>query len=111
MPGRSIVYDRVKDYWGKDLPVNIGRDNFDELRYECYRDTLVALEAFKGDHIDYRIENSAKNWATAYEFPALNDKRVLREEFPVLSSSAMQAFVLNTRRVKLADPRVRRAFT
>ena len=111
VPGRSIVYERVKDYWGKDLPVNIGRDNFDELRYEYYRDTLVALEAFKADHIDYRIENSAKNWATAYDFPAVNDKRVIREEFPVLSSGAMQAFVLNTRRVKLADPRVRRAFT
>ena len=110
VPGRSIVYERVKDYWGKDLPVNIGRDNFDELRYEYYRDTLVALEAFKADHIDYRIENSAKNWATAYEFPALNDKRVLREEFPVLSSGAMQAFVLNTRRAKFADPRVRRTF-
>ena len=110
VPGRSIVYERVKDYWGKDLPVNIGRDNFDELRYEYYRDTLVALEAFKADHIDYRIENSAKNWATAYDFPAVNDKRVIREEFPVLSSGAMQAFVLNTRRAKFADPRVRRAF-
>jgi microcin C transport system substrate-binding protein len=109
VPGRSIVYERVKDYWGKDLPVNIGRDNFDELRYEYYRDTLVALEAFKADQIDYRIENSAKNWATAYEFPALTDKRVVREEFPVLSSGGMQAFVINTRRAKFADPRVRRA--
>jgi microcin C transport system substrate-binding protein len=109
VPGRSIVYERVKDYWGKDLPVNIGRDNFDELRYEYYRDTLVALEAFKADRIDYRVENSAKNWATAYDFPALNDK-VVREEFPVLNSGGMQAFVLNTRRAKFADPRVRRAF-
>ena len=110
VPGRSIVYERVKDYWGKDLPVNIGRDNFDELRYEYYRDTLVALEAFKADQIDYRVENSAKNWATAYDFPAVSDKRVVLEEFPVLSSGGMQAFVLNTRRAKFADPRVRRAF-
>ena len=54
MPGRSIVYERVKDYWGKDLPVNIGRNNFDELRYEYFRDTTVALEAFKADQIDWR---------------------------------------------------------
>ena len=110
VPGRSIVYERVKDYWGKDLPVNIGRDNFDEIRYEYYRDTLVALEAFKADQIDYRIENSAKNWATAYDFPAVAEKRVIREEFPILNSGGMQAFVFNTRRAKFADPRVRRAF-
>jgi microcin C transport system substrate-binding protein len=110
VPGRSVVYERVKDYWGKDLPVNIGRDNFDELRYEFYRDTLVALEAFKADQLDFRWENSAKNWATAYDFPAVKDKRVILEEFPDLSSGRMQAFVLNTRRAKFADPRVRRAF-
>ena len=110
VPGRSIVYERVKDYWGKDLPVNIGRDNFDEIRYEYYRDALVALEAFKADRIDYRVENSAKSWATAYDFPAASNKRVIREEFPVLNSSRMQAFVLNTRRAKFADPRVRHAF-
>jgi microcin C transport system substrate-binding protein len=110
VPGRSVVYERVKDYWGKDLPVNIGRDNFDEIRYEYYRDTLVALEAFKADQIDFRVENSAKNWATAYDFPAVKDKRVILEEFPVLRSGGMQAFVFNTRRAKFADPRVRRAF-
>jgi microcin C transport system substrate-binding protein len=110
VPGRSVVYERVKDYWGKDLPVNLGRDNFDEIRYEYYRDTLVALEAFKADQIDYRIENSAKNWATAYDFPAVKDKRVILEEFPVLRSGGMQAFVFNARRAKFSDPRVRRAF-
>ena len=68
-PGRTIVYERVKDYWGKDLNVNIGRDNFDELRFEYFRDTTVALEAFKADTVDWRTENSAKNWATAYDFP------------------------------------------
>ena len=110
VPGRSIVYERVKDYWGKHLPVNIGRDNFDELRFEYFRDTTVALEAFKADQIDWRIESVAKNWATAYDFPAVMDKRVLKEEFPIRSFGVMQAFVLNTRRAKFSDPRVRRAF-
>ena len=112
-PGRSIVYERVKDYWGKDLPVNIGRDNFDELRFEYYRDQQVALEAFKADQFDFRVESSAKDWATAYEpskFPAVADKRVLIEKFPVHDRGNMQAFVLNTRRSKFADPRVRQAF-
>jgi len=110
VPGRSIIYERVKDYWGKDLPVNIGRDNFDEQRFEYFRDTTVALEAFKGDQLDWRIEPVAKNWATAYDFPAVLDKRVIKEEFPVRSQGIMQSFALNTRRAKFADPRVRRAF-
>jgi microcin C transport system substrate-binding protein len=71
----------VKDYWGKRLNVNIGRDNFDELRFEYFRDTTVALEAFKADTVDWRTENSAKNWATAYDFPAVNDKRVVSRNF------------------------------
>ncbi len=108
--GRTVVYERVKDYWGKDLPVNIGRDNFDELRFEYFRDATVAIEAFKADHVDWRTENSAKNWATAYDFPAARDKRVLLEEFPVRSRGIMQAFAFNTRREKFKDPRVRRAF-
>ena len=108
--GRSVTYERVPDYWGRNLPVNVGRDNFDEVRYEYYRDTLVALEAFKAGQVDYRIENSAKNWATAYDFPAVRDKRVILEEFPILRSGAMQAFAFNTRRAKFSDPRVRRAF-
>jgi microcin C transport system substrate-binding protein len=108
--GRNIVYERVKDYWGKDLNVNIGRDNFDELRFEYFRDPTVALEAFKGDQIDWRTENSALNWATRYDFPARNDKRVILEEFPIRNMGVMQAFVFNTRRDKFKDPRVRRAF-
>jgi microcin C transport system substrate-binding protein len=107
--GRTIALARVKDYWGRDLNVNIGRDNFDELRYEYFRDTTVALEAFKGDTVDWRTENSAKNWATAYEFPAVKDGRVLKEEFPIRSSGVMQAFVFNLRRDKFKDPRVRLA--
>jgi microcin C transport system substrate-binding protein len=108
--GRTIVYERVKDHWAKDLNVSIGQDNFDELRFEYFRDATVAIEAFKGDAIDWRTENSAKNWATAYVFPAVKDKRVVLEEFPINSSGGMQGFAFNIRRAKFADPRVRRAF-
>ncbi len=107
--GRSVALERVKDYWGRDLSANIGRNNFDELRYEYFRDSIVALEAFKGDQVDWRSENSAKNWATAYDFPAVLDKRVLLEEFPNRSSGIMQGFAMNLRRDKFRDPRVRRA--
>jgi microcin C transport system substrate-binding protein len=109
-PGRNIVYERVKDYWGKDLNVSVGRDNFDELGFEYFRDTLVALEAFRGNKVDWRTENSAKNWATAYDFPAVAEKRVIKEEFPINSFGVMQAFAFNIRRAKFQDPRVRLAF-
>ena len=107
--GRNLTMERVKDYWGKDLPVNVGRDNFDEIRYEYFRDSTVAREAFKADTVDWRTENSAKDWATGYDFPAVKDKRVVLEEFPIRSSGVMQAFVFNTRRDKFKDPRVRLA--
>lgn len=110
VPGRSIVYERVPDYWGNAVNVNIGTNNFDELRYEYFRDLTVALEAFKADQIDWRNESSAKDWATAYDFPAVKQKRVLLEEFPIRNFGMMQAFAFNTRREKFADPRVRRAF-
>src|SRR5207248_10116356 len=74
-PGRNINYERVKDYWGKDLSVNVGTNNFDEIRFEYFRDSTVALEAFKGDQIDFRLENSALFWNTRYDFPARNEKR------------------------------------
>ena len=109
-PGRNIVYERVKDYWGKNVNVNIGRDNFDELRFEYFRDATVAIEAFKADTVDWRTENSAKNWATAYDFPAVNEKRVILEEFPINNVGVMQAFAFNIRRDKFKDPRVRLAF-
>ena len=109
-PGRNIAYERVKDYWGRDLNVNVGRDNFDELRFEYFRDTTVALEAFKADTVDWRTENSAKNWATAYDFPAVSEKRVILEEFPINNVGVMQAFAFNIRRAKFQDPRVRLAF-
>jgi microcin C transport system substrate-binding protein len=110
VPGRTVVYERVKDYWAKDLNVNIGRDNFDEMRFEYFRDPSVALEAFKADQLDWRTENIAKNWATAYDFPAVKDKRVVLEEFPQRSFGIMQAFAFNIRRDKFKDARVRLAF-
>ena len=108
--GRMVVYGRVKDYWANGLNINIGRDNFDEIRYEYFRDPTVALEAFKADHADWRNENSAKNWATAYDFPAVKEKRVILGEFPQRDRWIMRAFAFNTRRDKLNDARVRRAF-
>jgi microcin C transport system substrate-binding protein len=108
--GRRLVYERVKDYWGRDLNVSLGRANFDEIRFEYFRDLTVALEAFKGDQFDFRYENSAKNWATAYDFPAVKEKRVILEEFPVENQGIMQAYVFNIRRDKFKDPRVRQAF-
>src|SRR5262249_51066655 len=109
-PGRWISYERAKNHWGKDLNVYIGRDNFDEVRFDYFRDTLVALEAFKADTSDWRTENSAKTWATGYDFPAVADKRVVLEKFPILSLGTMQAFAFNIRLNKFSDPRVRRAF-
>ncbi|QIB33737.1 extracellular solute-binding protein [Ancylobacter pratisalsi] len=108
-PGRSISFERVPDYWGATLPVNIGSNNFDEQRYEYFRDSTVELEAFKGDQYDFRVETSAKDWATAYDFPAVKEGRVVLEEFPIRSSGSMQAFIPNLRREKFQDQRVRRA--
>ena len=108
--GRSVVLERVKDYWGANLPVRIGQNNFDEMRFEYYRDNNVALEAFKADQADWIAENSAKQWATAYEFPAVVDKRVIKEEFPVTDSGRMQGFAFNLRREMFKDARLRRAF-
>lgn len=108
--GRSIVLERVKDYWGIDNPTQIGQHNFDEMRFEFFRDNLVALEALKADQADWILENSAKQWATAYNFPAAAEKRVLKEEFPINDSGRMQGFVFNLRRSKFKDVRLRRAF-
>lgn len=108
--GRYMTVERVADYWGNTLPVNIGANNFDEIRFDYYRDDTVALEAFKAGNFDVRIESSAKNWATAYDFAAVRRGKVKRAELTTKNAEPMQAFVLNTRRDKFADPKVRRAF-
>lgn len=105
----SITYERVADYWGANLNVNIGTNNFGEIQYAYFRDSTIALEAFKGGQIDVRLENSAKNWATAYEFPAVQDGRVRKEELRTANPEPMQGFAMNLRRGKFADPRVREA--
>nr|WP_246747969.1 extracellular solute-binding protein [Methylobacterium sp. SD274] len=110
-PGRSATYERVADYWGADLPVNAGRNNFGTMRNEYFRDSTVLIEALKGDLFDFRAENVARNWATAYDdFPAVKEGRLIKEEFPDRGNGTMQAFVFNTRKAKFADERVRRAF-
>ncbi|MGB0921805.1 MAG: extracellular solute-binding protein [Alphaproteobacteria bacterium] len=108
--GRSVTYSRVKDHWAANLPINKGRWNFDTISYEFYRDDTVALEAFKAGEFDVRAENTAKNWATAYDFPALKQGKVKKEVLHQERAQAMQAFIFNTRRAKFSDPRVRRAF-
>ncbi len=108
--GRYVEYNRVDDYWAKDLNSKIGTDNFDVLRFDLYGEESVMLEAFKGDAYDYRFERSAKNWATGYTaLPALAKGLVIKEEFEGRASGRMQAFVPNLRREKFKDPRVRRA--
>lgn len=108
-PGRAIVYERVPDYWGKDLPLNRGRYNFDEMEYDYYRDDTVALEALKAGEYDLRVESSAKNWAKAYDVPAVQQKLLRRNDFPLKVPAGMQGFFLNTRREPFANRTVREA--
>lgn len=109
--GRYIVYERVKDYWGKDLPVNVGQNNFDEIRFDYFWDIQVAFEAFKKGDIDYYYETSSKNWATEYDFPAIKDGRIKKRSDVVLENlEPMQGFIFNIRLKKFSDARVRKAF-
>jgi microcin C transport system substrate-binding protein len=109
-PGRSIAYERVKDYWAKDLPVTKGQWNYDVVRFEYYRDETVAFESFKAGNLDYWTESSAKNWATAYDFAAVRNGLIRRQEVTVKRTQPMQSFVLNLRRPQFQDRRVRQAF-
>jgi microcin C transport system substrate-binding protein len=110
-PGRSISYERVQDYWGKDLPVNKGQWNYDEIRFDNYRDETVAFESFKAGSLDYWQESSAKNWATAYDFSAVRNGFIKRQEVAIKRTQPMQCFVLNLRRPQFEDRRVRQAFS
>ncbi|MBT3603198.1 MAG: ABC transporter substrate-binding protein [Candidatus Latescibacteria bacterium] len=110
--GRSITYERVKDYWGQDLAVNKGFNNPDVIRYEYYKDSGVAIEALKGRAFDFRVENISKEWATAYhEHPAFKAGKLVKELVDHENGTGMQGFAFNTRRTKFADPRVREALS
>ncbi|MDF1822795.1 MAG: extracellular solute-binding protein [Alcanivoracaceae bacterium] len=108
-PGAQLVMRRNADYWGKDLPVNRGRYNFDRIVVDYFRDAQVAFESFKSGRYDIHLDYIAKHWATAYQFPAIDDGRVTREEIPHRIAQGTQGFFFNTRRPQLADPRVRQA--
>jgi microcin C transport system substrate-binding protein len=107
--GRFMEYDRVPDYWGKDLPVNVGLNNFDRVRYDYFRDRNVAFEAFKAGTITFEEEYTARQWATGYDFPAIRDGRVKREELPRTGTTASQGWYFNTRREMFRDKRIREA--
>tara|TARA_A100000171_G_C2106922_1_gene132810 strand:- start:16 stop:1212 length:1197 start_codon:yes stop_codon:yes gene_type:complete len=109
--GRTVTFTRDPDYWGADEPVNVGTANFDEYRIEYFRDTTVMFEAFKADEFDWWTENIARRWATGYDFPAVNDERVVLETFEngYNASGVMWGFVPNQRKEKFQDPRVREA--
>ncbi len=108
-PGTKIVFRRNPDYWGADLPVKRGFDNFDEIRYEYYRDENTQFEAFKKGLIDVIVDADPTRWATGYDFPAARDGRVVREEFATKTPKGMTGFVFNIRRPVFADIRVRKA--
>jgi microcin C transport system substrate-binding protein len=107
--GRSITYILDDNYWGKDLPVNAGRFNFKRIRYDYYRDTTVALAAFKSGEYDFRQENVSKDWATAYQGPPFEKGLIIKEVIKNRIPAGMQCFVMNQRRAVFADRRVRYA--
>jgi len=107
--GSYIEFDRVPDHWAARHPLMVGRFNFDRIRYEYYRDRTASFEAFKAGHILFREEFTSRSWAHDYNFPAILDGRVKREEIPDETPSGGQAWFLNTRREKFSDPRVRKA--
>jgi microcin C transport system substrate-binding protein len=109
VPGRSIEYIRDDNYWGKDLPINKGRFNFNRITYDYYKDSNVALEAFFAGEYDYRTENTAKLWETAYEAPAVKDGRIIKEQIPHTRPQGMQGFLYNTRAPVFKDKEVRKA--
>ena len=108
--GQSITFERVKDYWGNELPVNVGQYNFDEIEIIYFRDRNIIFEAFKADQLDVRPGPGTKEWDTQYDFPAVKKGNVIKAEFRTKNAEQMQGFVFNTRRPKFADPRVRYAF-
>lgn len=108
-PGERVVLKRRKDFWGEDLPILRGFYNFDEIRYDLYRDANTMFEAFKTGLYDYRLEGDPTRWATGYDFPGARSGRVIRETLPIQLPKGMNSFVYNTRRPIFADVRVREA--
>ena len=109
-PGRSITYERVKDWWAKDLAVSKGQWNFDEVKFIYYRDRVPAFEAFKAGELDYWPESNAKYWATGYDFDAVTRGLIKRERLPTKMVAPMQSFAFNLRRPQFQDVHVRHAF-
>jgi len=109
--GRSVTYERRPDWWAANLPTGKGTNNFDRVRVEYFRDSTVAMEGFKAGQIDLRSENIAKNWATAYEFPAVGSGLVIKKSFEHRLPTGMQGFAMNTRRSVFQNPLVRQAIT
>ncbi len=107
--GKFIEYNRVDDYWAKDLPINRGQYNFDVLRIEFYRESQASFEAFKKGEITFREEFTSKRWATEYNFPAVTSGKVKKHLFDADKRASMQGIVCNLRKPKLADPRTREA--
>jgi microcin C transport system substrate-binding protein len=107
--GTYVTFARRKDYWGKDLPVNVGQNNFDEVRYDYFRDRAISLEALKAGQLDLREEFTALHWSTGYDVPAVREGRLIKVVLPDESPSGAQGLFLNTRLPKFSDPRVRRA--
>jgi microcin C transport system substrate-binding protein len=110
-PNRSIIYERVKDYWAKDLPVNRGRYNFDQITFDYYRDNNVLVEAFKSQKYDMRQENIARNWANSYNIDAIKNGEIIKREIAHGLPAPMQTFVLNLRREKFQNIALRKALT
>ena len=108
-PGRRLVFERVKDWWGQDLAVNVGKYNYDRVEFDFYRDSNIAFEAFKSGAFDFYIDNQAKNWTTAYNFPALRNGQIKREEISHQIPTQTQALFMNTRRPVFRDRHVREA--
>ena len=109
--GRFIEFARDENYWGRDLSVNVGQNNFATIRYEYYRERQVAFEAFKAGAINFHQEYTSRTWATGYDFPAVREKRVLKETLHSGAASQMQAWYFNLRKPVFKDPRVREAIT
>ncbi len=109
--GRNIIYRRNPDYWGANLPINIGQNNFDTLRYEYFADGNAAFEGFKAGVYRFRIENSSKTWAEQYTFPSIAAGHIVKESLPSGAKASGQGFVFNLRRPNWQDPRVRQAIS